>query len=256
MGLRLFKNGVSSNGTKTSIELRFSKVCEISEGRFVLELDDEVNENKNVFVPKVDTAYIRLFPCCLMPTLRSNLGTVSLVSSSIPKTIEQDIVFRRTKTASLSYPLFELVSWTWLGRTYPENVTLTITNWDITASEEVPGIARITYVSYFDRIALSGVNQEAEVLVEVIKESMYGSIVINFKVEEVPVYLTVRDACTRLPIEDVSVYVDGKFVGVTTENGQINLGKLRTGKHSLKMTKFGYQPSDEDMIANDYFVVE
>jgi hypothetical protein len=90
------------------------------------------------------------------------------------------------------------------------------------------------------------------------KDQRSGSTTVEFaeaSAQMREVTLTVKDACTKMIVEGVSVFVDGDFRGVTNALGQLSLGQSRTGNHSLRLTKAGYQDSDKDSIKNDEFTV-
>lgn len=75
-----------------------------------------------------------------------------------------------------------------------------------------------------------------------------------------PVYRTVTleiyNHQTEAIVAGADVYVDGDFLGVTDENGQITTGLLEVGTtHTLQVIADDYIDSDLDDIANDSFIV-
>ena len=57
-------------------------------------------------------------------------------------------------------------------------------------------------------------------------------------------------------VPGVTVFLDDVDIGETDANGVISLGGLVPGStHSIRMTKDGYIPSNEDQLSNDSFVV-
>jgi len=237
---------------KSQIQVTVSKICEIgAEKSFILELDSEMNEGKNTFQPN-DFSYVRCFPALFNPSLAVNIGEAHIIDIGISLQVEEVLTFARSDNAKLRYPFYKNFEYEWIGKKGPipkidEESTILL-------GEIFSGILKVKYLTLFDRIEVY-CNQEATILLEAFKEDRYGYITIDYKPEKKDVYLIVKDACTRNIISGVSVWVDGNFVGLTDSQGRIYLGKLRVGKHSLKMSKHGYQDSDSDTIANDYFTV-
>lgn len=237
---------------KSQIQVRISKTCEETRVKsFTLELDSEKNRGQTTFPPG-EFAYVRCFPALLKPMLRVNIGTARIEAEGLPLSMEDEITFARSKSASLRYPYYSDFKWEWVGREGPPpKVTA---EGVISLSEEFSGILKVKYQTLYDRIEVH-CSKEASVLLEAIREDRYGHITLRWKPETRKVYLTVRDACTRTIIPGVYVWVDNKYIGTTDLQGRIYLGELKVGTHSLKMSKYGYQNSDSDTIANDSFTV-
>ena len=72
-----------------------------------------------------------------------------------------------------------------------------------------------------------------------------------------PVSITVvaKDYVSDVLLESVSIWVDGVYKGKTDVNGELAVGELAAGDHTIKMTKSGYVTSDEDDLDNDDFTV-
>lgn len=218
---------------------------------FRLELDNEQNSGSSNFRPG-ETCFVRLYPANQNPQIRVSLGSAQIVGSNIPQQIEEYLVFARKDTASLQYPCSQLNSWEWKGRDCGTPLFL---EEKVKLPQKASGILHINYTTFFDRIAVT-CSEKAKILLEAIKEDRYGYIVIDFAPKQRPVYLTVKDACSRSVVPNAQVWVDGVYVGMSDQNGRIYLGQLSTGKHSLRIIKSGYQPTDKDGIANDEFIVE
>jgi hypothetical protein len=70
------------------------------------------------------------------------------------------------------------------------------------------------------------------------------------------VTINVSDYVGGANLQTVSVYIDGDLKGTTDANGNITVSGVAVGVHTLKLTKSGYQDSDEDNLAyNDILVV-
>ena len=216
----------------------------------LLELDNRLNGQSSRFIPQTDV-YIRSFPSLPDLQVDSTMGTVTIEGHNIPLEVEEEIVFANTQEESLMYPTSSIKSWEWLGR---NGGTPLFNGKTITLPNKVYGVLKVNYISYYDSIKLRSDN-EGKVLVYAWNGSRSGNIVIDYTTETKPVYLTVKDACTKTIIPGASVFVDGQFVGLTDNNGRIFLGELRVGEHQLKITAQNYQDSDRDTIANDKFII-
>lgn len=216
----------------------------------LLELDNRLNGESSRFVPQTDV-FIRSFPSSPDLQVSSTMGRVTIEGHHIPLEVEEEIVFANTQEESLKYPASSIISWEWLGR---NGGTPLFNGKTITLPNKVYGVLKVNYISYYDSIKLRSDN-EGKVLVSAWNASSSGSIVIDYTTETKPVYLTVKDACTKTIIPGASVFVDGQFVGLTDNNGRIFLGELRVGEHQLKITAQNYQDSDRDTIANDKFII-
>lgn len=62
--------------------------------------------------------------------------------------------------------------------------------------------------------------------------------------------ITVTDMCSGNPIKGAMVYVDGKYAGMTNEQGILRL-PLSPGKHTIRATAMGYRPTDQDEVRNE-----
>jgi len=208
---------------------------------------------------------VRLFPSGLYPELRTNVGTAQIVAVGLPLQVQNYFTVANTDTLSLPRPvdLQAPIQWQWVGRVFTESAEPPqpqISEWEVRFAEQVSGVLWLSYQSLFDRIKVT-CSEETDVLLEAFKvlesfdEPLYAYIVLQWEHVERTVYLTVKCACTRAPLEGVAVYVDGEFRGLTDVSGRISLGDLRVGSHQLRLIKDGYQASDVDLIKNDELVV-
>jgi len=73
------------------------------------------------------------------------------------------------------------------------------------------------------------------------------------------VVLAIKDYCTDALLPGASVVITGPngylFSGVASQTGIISLSQLKPGVYTVRTTKAGYLPSDEDALANDRFTV-
>ncbi|MBU2395707.1 MAG: carboxypeptidase-like regulatory domain-containing protein [Gammaproteobacteria bacterium] len=64
---------------------------------------------------------------------------------------------------------------------------------------------------------------------------------------------------TMIELEDVSgvtVYLDGTSEGTTDSDGNITIEDVTVGIHDIKLTITGFDDGDDDVIYNDYIIVE
>jgi len=220
--------------------------------QLLLELDEEKNNGATVF-SLGGKAYIRLFPAGERPKLLCNVGSVSFDAFKLPLEVTEDVVLINTTTVSTKYPVFEIEDFEWLGKHWGGR-TIQVRDRRLVVTEKATGVLRVRYKTYYDRLVAT-YQEEGIQLVIVQKELKATYISINWKETKKDVVITVKDACTRAVVEGAKVYVDGKFVGLTDSKGQVKLGKIKAGKHSIRVVKEGYQPTDQDNIKNDYFVI-
>jgi hypothetical protein len=220
-----------------------------------ISLDNDKNTNKTRFMAN-ETAYLRIYPNGLSPTLKSTLGTVSISSKDMMMDITEEIVFTRDNSAELKYLPTNAIKYSWIGR--DPNVKPQFADKTITFPKEITGVLKVSYQSKYDSIKLFS-KSEGTIIVEAYTDSYYGSITVNFlgaqSTEKRDVTLTVKDACSKSIVAGAKIYVDGKYIGVTNNSGVINLGERSVGTHTIKATKEGYTDSDKDTILNDEFIV-
>jgi len=233
-----------------SLKVTFTQ--NVESGNLLLELDEEKNNGLTRFPPG-QNAYLRLFPAGANPQILCNMGSVEFSAKNLPLEVEEDILVVNSDSAATKYPVSEIVSVEWLGKHWG-NGTVRVDGSRITFTKKVTGVLRVSYRTYYDELVAS-CDREGTQLIVAQKETGAAYINVSWVEKKKEVVLVVKDACTRAFIEGAKVYVDGKFVGLTDSSGRINLGKVPVGKHSLRVVKEGYQPTDEDNIKNDYFIV-
>ncbi|SDO04620.1 hypothetical protein SAMN04488516_11745 [Desulfonauticus submarinus] len=239
----------------SSVVLNFRETLKNgNEKSFYLELDEEKNLNKFRFNLNED-AFIRIYPA-VIPKIRTNKGTIKFVAYNITKKIQQTFTFTRQKTAYLSYPCHKILKYFWDGKVFPSIPTIQFLEDQIILNQETSGILTINYLTTYNILSVNS-KEEGKILLEAMSENRYGSIVIDYITERKPVYLTVKDACTRTVIPNASVFLGKEFIGFTDKSGNIFLGDLKVGqRYDLKIKAEGYQDTDKDNIANDFFIVE
>jgi hypothetical protein len=52
-------------------------------------------------------------------------------------------------------------------------------------------------------------------------------------------------------LDEASVYIDGLYMGITDENGILNIDGIMTGTHDLRVTRAGFVDTDQDDLWND-----
>lgn len=57
-------------------------------------------------------------------------------------------------------------------------------------------------------------------------------------------------------LDGVTVYLDGVSKGTTDSDGNISIASVNVGIHDLKLTLSGLDDSDDDVVYNDYIIVE
>ncbi len=239
--------------TKASQSIEFKTIC-AAEGTksFRFELDSERNGSKSVFVPG-DDAYLRLFPGGLNPSLWSNLGTVTKVTTdTLP--ITEYIVISRSQSGSLRYVPYGGVNWSWVGKTKGSGSPVFDED-HINLPQEMSGVLKCSYTARYDVLKLYNANTGV-VLIEAETADRFGYTSVNYdsdsEIREVT--LTVKDACSRAILPGANVWIDGELAGITNNQGKITL-KLSVGNHTIKTTKASYVSSDKDTIKNDSFTV-
>lgn len=262
----------SSDLVKVNTTITFGKTCvETSQPSLTLEVNSEDNNDSSSFAPG-DTVYIRCYPGGFSPEYSTSAGTLRVVSVNVYETIKDEyMVFARASTINTSKPIKSIESIICEGRQAPygfhqvDLTTIMVSGVDIWS-----GVAKISYTSFYDKLALI-CNSPWKVLVEAYIEDpsylnpdwidpMYASTEVDFTEGETTsreVWLTVKDACTKGTVAGASVYIDDRFVGLSDEDGRILVGTLVRGKrYKLLVTCDGYQPTDEDRIENDFIDLE
>ena len=75
-------------------------------------------------------------------------------------------------------------------------------------------------------------------------------------VKKVSVTIIYKDFVTGETLDEATVWVDNKKIGVTNVNGEIFIPNISTDiNHSIRAKKKGYLDTDSDSLANDTFIV-
>jgi len=242
-----------------------STLCEIS-----IEHDDELNGGTSTFQVGNQIFY-KVYPAGVCLFYTSLGGTVSTICSAKKEQKTEELVFDGTDQANLSYPLEGKLSYKWIGGVLgakaphlKANPAIIATSGSATlmAKEPVYGVLEVTYEYTYASIKFIPALSGKQILL-VCRDCKTEEVCISV-VEEIEdqafddVTLTINDACeSDLKVAGAQVEVNGELVdSVTDENGQIHVGLLAKGTHTIKVTAPGYTPSDEDNLSNDTIVVE
>lgn len=251
---------------KTSISLTFAKTPDDEIPDFVVELDDDANNNVTEFTIG-DGAFVRVMHGEYEDyRIDSSSGKLNKSASNYPYAISESLSFALDTEKTLAYyPNYKGASFVWVGKApkqeqHPsKDVNVNIVGKAVTLSEPAVGVLLCTYVALGDRWRVSDIVDEGDVVVVALptEGSSPASCTIPW-VAAVAVTpsahlydLKVIDYCTDDPLEGVNVTIDGQAYGQTDENGLIYVGNLPVGTLPLVMTKTGYINSVNDKLNND-----
>jgi hypothetical protein len=213
-------------------------------GRVSLSLDDAKNlsvygEAKTTFKAG-ETAYLKLHEAESGYSVDCSAGSVSREAANIAHPYTEDIDFALTAEGELQQIADPAcaISYLWLGKS--GGAPLFSGRGVVLPSIVTARILRCNYKSLGDRLKLHvsaanmGPHAEMDVLVVVYKDDkVLASITVAYEtgvIEPVPVELSVADFCSDEIVENVNVFLDGKFIGQTGEDGKIFLGYLIPGR--------------------------
>jgi hypothetical protein len=223
--------------------------------KFVLESAE--NSGRTVFAPG-DRARLKLYPGGRNPELRPTSGTAKVIMSGITEEVTEFIAFRDSADAKTDYYIDKLISAVWEGtgsgrpKIYGSRLVL---------PESTTGVMKVTYETSCDIVDVTG-SRATYILVTASSDGLEGDFLLDFtngfttEIYSRDVVMTVRDACTKETLPDAAVYINGRYTGKSDSEGVLRLGSLKKGTYSLKITKSGYQSTDQDNIRNDWFTVE
>lgn len=228
-----------------------------------MELDDEYNSGNTCFAVG-SIAYFRVYGNASY-TCKATLGTPRLDNRGVGEVITEEYVDFTNWAASTTYPVEVIRSYDWIGRSLGtiekqkgSNALLA----DKTKADGF-GVAQITYTTRYDRWKISSPS-EADIMVYAVGtgdcEDTKASLTIQFRddcegVQNNYVTLTFKDYITGAIITGASVWVDGVYRGTTDSNGQIYLGLMTSGTHTIRATHPSYSGTEADLLGNDSFVV-
>lgn len=269
-------DGLADSLSETNIEL----------DSLTIQLDSERNDGETTFGLGAN-AYLQIFPSfnvmadrvadegeTLREIIVTNIGEARKIFSDNPVDITDEyIFFPNTTSAWLDYIPDGEVSYEWVGR---EVGTISFSGRKIklkTSEENFAGVIKCTYKTLVDIIETT-CEEETEQLV-VISRWLVNSgkkvddyTTVDFEDEGVgdvintrDVTITVKDYCSGNVIPYATVTVAGPLIGSQVSNanadGQVTFTGLQIGgTYTIKLTKAGYQDSDDDSLNNDEFTVE
>ncbi|MEA3479751.1 MAG: hypothetical protein U9R60_16330 [Bacteroidota bacterium] len=273
-----------------TLTINFSGCCEASQASCSISIsrDEERNEGKTSFRIG-DEIFYRIRPAGDYRYRTTNGGLISVVSGFLLETKEEDIVVSGT-SVNTNDNILSGFTYSWIGHAIneagllctPPAVALLGTT-RINFPFSVRGILRVSYDSGYALVKFAPINTGEQLIIampqaiEDSEEAVYefggglcdpdtlvcAASQIEEEIlgpsEEVggeQVTLKIINACNDDPVAGAQVFVDGALVeGISDVDGNINVGFLADGTHSIKITASGYTPSDEDQLANDQIEV-
>jgi hypothetical protein len=216
---------------------------------FRLILDGLMNNQVTTFTVGQDV-FLRLYPGNHHPTLYSMRGTVRFDVENIVETITEELIFLNTDSASLQYPAASTPTILWEGRPL---VNAIVDGNAVKLSEVATGILTIEYTTIYDRLVATSAIVGKDII-EAQSADRYGALVLEYFAEiSALVTIDTTAMCKGERIEGASVAVDGGFVGITNENGEVT-GTFTLGvQHSIQVRKEGFLNTEDDLVANDFF---
>lgn len=143
-----------------SITITFCSEVTEEDQALVVELDDEMNNDKTQFLYG-EKAYFKIYkyPSSLSLTITPSDGTIASEGSGTDDE-EENITFVNTDTASSSKPVKSISSYSWLGNSLGAVSGLGTT---VNASNEGVGVLKLDYKSDFVRYSITiGTQSEEE----------------------------------------------------------------------------------------------
>jgi hypothetical protein len=251
---------------KGSLVVDITAYCDdelMSECNLTMELDDEYNSGNSCFAVG-ENAYFRIYGN-ISYSCRATLGTPRSDSRGVGLEITNEYVDFSNWSASTIYPVNTIKSYEWIGKSLGTIHKAKGSN-SLTADKtkhEGYGVAKITYTTRYDRWKHSSPT-EADVIVYAHGsgdcEDTKVSLTLQFRDDcagdqNNTVTLTYKNYKTGAVIQSAAVWVDGVFKGYTDSHGQIYLGLMSSGTHTVKATHASYTPTEADLLGNDSFVV-
>jgi hypothetical protein len=254
-----------------TISVEFKALCEaVSDLCCVsIEHDDVLNGGASSFQVG-DQIFYKVFPAGNYSYFLSLGGTISVITSSKIGEETEEINFSGGDQANMSYPLGGAFSYKWIGSALQAEsphakctpaVTAEFGSATLTAKEAVHGALEVTYECTHASVKFMPANLGKQIVL--VCRACDSEEVCDSITEEIEdqvfddVTLTISDACeSELKVAGAQVEVNGVLVdGVTNEGGQIHVGLLAKGSHTIKVTAPGYVDSNADYLSNDVIVV-
>jgi len=228
-----------------------------------MELDDEYNSGNTCFAPG-ELAYFRVYGN-ISYYCSATLGRPRVDNYGVGETITEEYVDFTNWTGTTVYPVHAIRNYEWIGKSLGsiEKVTGSSSLIADKTKEEGYGVAKMSYTTRYDRWKTTSPN-EGDIIVYAVGDGVCEdtkvSLSIQFRndcagVQNNYVTLTFKDYVTNEIIVGASVIVDGTYRGITDSNGQIYLGLMTSGTHTLKATHPLYSGTEADLLGNDSFVV-
>lgn len=229
-----------------------------------MELDEDYNSGQSCFGIG-EYAYFRIYGN-ISYSCKATLGSPRADSRGVGEVVEDEYVDFSNWSGSTNKPVDKIRSYEWIGKSLGtiDRVSGSNALKANTSKHEGYGVAKITYTTRYDRWKHTSPT-EADVVVYAVGtttecEDTKTSLTLQFRedcagAQDNTVTLTFKDFNTGQVIQGASVWIDGVSRGVTNSNGQIYLGRLDSGTHTVKATHGDYSPTQADLLGNDSFVV-
>lgn len=269
------------------LSVAFSGCCESSGESCSISIvrDEERNGGKSSF-ELGDEIFYRVRPVGAYKYRTTFGGLVSVVSSHLHESISEDVVISGNSGNAKSL-ISANFHYEWLGSAINMNngsychprITAYLGTTILKLPYNVRGIAQLDYRSDYMLIKFVPMHTGKQ-LVEIspvqssippadlyeFGNGLCGDELIcsaSYIVEDITtaeggeqVALRIIDACNDDPVAGAQVFVDDVLVvGISDVDGNINVGFLSEGIHTIKIIASGYVPSDEDQLANDQIEV-
>jgi hypothetical protein len=136
----------------------------------------------------------------------------------------------------------------------------------ITLATALPYNDSIVIVNYTGggvatNILTAGSDYPVDTYIHAFSFSVRDSVQITFNEPDIGstddafVTIVAKDRNTGDVLIGASVWIDDVLKGVTDDNGQLYIGLVTVGQHTVKITMVDYDPTNEDFLQNDTFIV-
>ena len=257
---------MANDREKASLVVDVSANCDsdlMSPCYLAMELDEDYNSWRSCFAPG-ELAYFRVYGN-ISYGCAATLGRPRVDNYGVGEVITEEYVDFSNWTGSTIYPVHAIKNYEWIGKSLG-SIHMQKGSTSLTADktkQEGYGVAKMSYSTRYDRWEMTSPDEGDVIAYAVGKEDCSDtkvSITIQFRndcagVQNNYVTLTFKNYITNEIIVGVSVIVDGTYRGITDSNGQIYLGLMTSGTHTLKATHPSYSGTEADLLGNDSFVV-
>lgn len=157
------------------------------------------------------------------------------------------------------------IEWRWLG--YDPGIEPLFVHGEVLLPRKVNAVLWVQYTTYYTLLAHVNSTPDAPpcnsdpcecpaavALVSAQLGDTVATIEVNWDMSHCHEMtdITVTDMCSGNPIKGAMVYVDGKYAGMTNEQGVLRV-PLSPGKHTISATAMGYRPTASDEVRNEEF---